>query len=545
MDEIPGALKDALAHRYELRRIIGHGGMATVYLGSDPKHRRDVAIKVLRPELAQSLGTRRFLNEIEIAARLTHPHVLPLYDSGDDGGFLYYVMPFVNGESLRDLLYRRTRLSVDETVEIVGSVADALTYAHRNGVVHRDIKPENILLSEGHPVVADFGIAKAVRTASGANLTRTGFPLGTPGYMSPEQAAGAVDLDETTDVFSLACVCYEMLVGAPPGRWHHAGGDTLANVDPTHREILQIVPRHMEHALARAMAIDPLRRFTTPTAFAEALRSPGSAPRQYDESEVRRIIQHAADLDAQRETQSGAMTIGSIEQIAQDVGIPKEHVLQAARALTRAVEPASEEQSDLPERRSVLGGPTRAEIDRTVDGEVPQSEHDAILAEIRHSLGIVGHHTSESKSLMWSGRKLQEPGLALDLDTMFEEEPPDVRVRIVTRKGRTHIHVEKALVGTAWAVYGGILGGVGAGGVALSIVFGGVVFSLAPAVVVGASLGFVGGGWALAKKTYASAAQRQIDRLRSLADRIAEYVAEAAVPDAAVDELTHNPQVNT
>jgi len=191
-DAIPPDLAAALADRYALRRVLGRGGMATVYLADDKKHHRAVALKVLLPGLAAFLGVERFLKEIQIAAGLQHPHILTLHDSGEAGGFLYYVMPYIEGASLRQQLEGppRRALSQPQALAIAEPVADALSYAHRMGVLHRDIKPENILFSQGHPIVADFGIAKAVSTAGGANLTRTGFPVGTPGYMIPDQPAG-------------------------------------------------------------------------------------------------------------------------------------------------------------------------------------------------------------------------------------------------------------------------------------------------------------------------------------------------------------------
>ena len=182
--DLPAELQAALAPRFELLRVLGRGGMATVYLAEDHKHQRDVALKVLRPDLAASIGSERFLKEIQIAARLTHPNILALHDSGEASGFLYYVMPYIDGLSLRQRLEQERRLQPQEALAVVRPVADALGYAHRMGVFHRDIKPENILFSQGHPIVADFGIAKAISTAGGVNLTRTGFPLGTPGYMS-------------------------------------------------------------------------------------------------------------------------------------------------------------------------------------------------------------------------------------------------------------------------------------------------------------------------------------------------------------------------
>ena len=206
----------ALSERYRIERELGRGGMATVYLAEDLKHRRKVAVKVLAPELGETLGASRFLREIEIAARLNHPHILPLHESGSAGELLYYVMPYVEGESLRQRLEREKQLPVADALRIAHEVADALDYAHRRGVVHRDIKPENILLEEQHAVVADFGIARAIVATGGEKLTTTGLVIGTPVYMSPEQVAGSTDLDGRSDVYSLACVTYEMLVGQPP-----------------------------------------------------------------------------------------------------------------------------------------------------------------------------------------------------------------------------------------------------------------------------------------------------------------------------------------
>ncbi len=219
MEVSASRLGAALSGQYAIERVLGRGGMATVYLAKDVKHGRAVAVKVLKPDLAAALGPVRFLREIEIVARLTHPHILPLHDSGEANGLLYYVMPFVEGGSLRTWLNREKTVELTEALRIVREVAGALTYAHRQGIVHRDIKPENILLAEGHAVVADFGIAKALSAVSSHELTQSGFPLGTFGYMSPEQAAGSAQLAAGTDVFSLACVFYEMVVGEVPGVW--------------------------------------------------------------------------------------------------------------------------------------------------------------------------------------------------------------------------------------------------------------------------------------------------------------------------------------
>src|SRR5437870_11505022 len=217
MADLVERLRAALADRYTIERELGHGGMATVYLARDARHDRYVALKVLDPELAASVGADRFLREIRIAAGLTHPHILPLYDSGQAREFLYYAMPYVEGESLRDLLQREHQLPVGEAVRIAREVADALVAAHGRGIVHRDIKPENILLEEGHAVVADFGIARAIEAAGGGDQrTETGGVVGTPAYMSPEQASGARDVDGRTHVYSRGSVLYETPVGEPP-----------------------------------------------------------------------------------------------------------------------------------------------------------------------------------------------------------------------------------------------------------------------------------------------------------------------------------------
>jgi serine/threonine-protein kinase len=209
-------LTTALADRYVIKEELGAGGMATVYLAHDLKHDRHVALKVLRPELADVIGAERFLQEIRVTANLHHPHIVQLYDSGEVAGVLYYVMPLVEGESLRDKLTRENQLSIDEALAITRWVADALDYAHRRNLIHRDIKPENILLQEGAPLVADFGIALAVSRGAGERITESGVSLGTPFYMSPEQATGDRELDARSDVYALGCVLYEMLAGDPP-----------------------------------------------------------------------------------------------------------------------------------------------------------------------------------------------------------------------------------------------------------------------------------------------------------------------------------------
>jgi serine/threonine-protein kinase len=281
MNGLPDRLKSALADRYAIERELGSGGMATVYLAHDLKHDREVAVKVLHPELAAVLGAERFLNEIRVTANLQHPHILPLHDSGEAGGFVYYVMPYVEGESLREKLDREKELSIDETIEIAKAVASALDYAHRHSVIHRDIKPENILLHDGQPVVADFGIALAVSAAGGTRLTETGLSLGTPQYMSPEQAMGDRVLDGRSDVYSLGCVVYEMLVGEPPHTGPTAQAVIAKIVTDTPRPVTDhrgTVPFHIDLALGKALEKLPADRFTTAREFAEALSDPRLAP---------------------------------------------------------------------------------------------------------------------------------------------------------------------------------------------------------------------------------------------------------------------------
>jgi eukaryotic-like serine/threonine-protein kinase len=280
LSEIAVRLVAALSDRYRIERELGQGGMATVYLAHDIKHDRRVALKVLKPELAAVLGADRFVQEIKTTAALQHPHILPLFDSGVADSFLYYVMPFIDGETLRSKLDRETQLGIDESVRIATNIADALDYAHRHGVIHRDIKPENILLHEGRPMVADFGIALAVSAAAGGRMTETGLSLGTPHYMSPEQATAEKEISARSDIYSLASVLYEMLSGQPP----HLGGSAQQIIMKIVTEeaapvtkLRKSVPNNVAAAVAIALEKLPADRFESAARFADALKNPAYA----------------------------------------------------------------------------------------------------------------------------------------------------------------------------------------------------------------------------------------------------------------------------
>jgi len=282
MPDLLERLKSALAGRYAVEREVGRGGMAAVFLAEDLKHHRQVAIKVLHPDISSDVATERFFREIEIVAGLTHPHILPLHDSGQADGLLYCVMPYIEGESLLERLQREKQLPLEDALQIAREVAEALNYAHDRGIIHRDIKPANILLQEGHAVVADFGIARALEQAGGASITHTGVAVGTPTYMSPEQASGAQDLDGRTDIYALGCVLYQMLAGTPP----YAGVTPLAVMKrhsqdpvPSVRTVRDTISETVEHAISRALAKVPTDRYQTAGEFASALLAPDLAGR--------------------------------------------------------------------------------------------------------------------------------------------------------------------------------------------------------------------------------------------------------------------------
>ncbi len=513
VDDIPETLRAALPERYQLQRVLGRGGMATVYLAEDLRHERKVAVKVLHPELAASIAVERFLKEIGISARLNHPHILTLIDSAEAGGFLYYVTPFVEGGSLRALFEREGRLKPARALEIVEEVADALGYAHRTGIVHRDIKPENILLAEGHAVVADFGVAKAISTAGGAQLTRTGFPVGTLGYMSPEQAAGRADLDERTDIYSLACVFYEAVIGEVPGMWM---GDEAARVGrfvdapPGHRERLDVLPGSVEFALVRAMRLRPEERFLTAGEFARALEEGLSGEgRRYSDQEAREIVRRAAEIEA-LPTRDGALSLGGIQQIAAEVGIAPEHVQEAAGALEGVQEPELES-------GGFFGITGKIELERVLGLEVSQQQYGILLEEIRDAIGHAGTvNETFNRSLSWEHRP---SGWG---------EPSPLRITVSPGEGRTRIRIraykgyEEDVMGIVVVTFGIVFGFLS------GVVTGELGAGIPGAIVVGAA---VASTWyALLRGVFHRKVRKRLRTLSALLDRLADHVGAASGP---------------
>ena len=524
--DVPSDLAAAVAQRYEIRRVLGRGGMATVYLAWDRKHQREVAVKVLRPDLAASIGSERFLKEIQIAARLNHPHILALHDSGEAGTFLFYVMPYIEGGSLRQRI-AAGRMTADEALAIAAPVADALTYAHRMGIFHRDIKPENILFSQGHPVVGDFGIAKAISTAGGANLTRTGFPLGTPGYMSPEQAAGLTDLDERSDVYSLAAVVYEMLVGEIPGRWPTEEAVRIGrflDAVPAHRARLAQAGPTLEGGLVRGLAIRHDQRTATPGALLADLRGVAPPRRRYGDGDVQEIVRRAAELEATNPTTSGAMTIGGVEQLAAEVGIPADLVRSAARSLdARATPPAPP--APPPKKNWFLGAPTRLLYERIVDGEVPDADFPLMVDEIRRALQNVGQVSQLGRSFAWT---MSRSGASAR----------SVEVVVTVRGGCTRITVQEPLNNLIGGIFGGIGGGMGGGGMGpiIGVLIEGV--GMADAAVAAIIPLWLMVTFATARTAYYYAVRRRTRALVELADRLEALARDLALP---VPQLRSDP----
>jgi serine/threonine protein kinase len=513
-------IRNALADRYVIERELGAGGMATVYLARDLKHTRDVAVKVMKPELTAAVGSERFLREIQITAQLNHPHILSLHDSGEADDLLYYVMPYISAGSLRLRLKREAPLAFQETIRINAQIASALDHAHKHRVIHRDVKPENILFWEGLPVVADFGIAKAVSEADRDHLTRTGVPVGTPGYMSPEQAMGYTVLDERTDVYSLACVVYEMLIGATPAVW--AAGDAqrlgrFLDAPPEHRECLNLLPGRIEQALVKALAVAPHDRFPSPGDFADALEAAVESHDSFSDEQVREILGRAAELQAEHPTGEG-LTIGAVEQVAADVGIPPEHVREAMRQLQMpgagvldAAAPLSvTRRSERPKFFDSPPGRSKQDkilIERTLEDEIPPERFETIVEEIESRLGIVGHVSVLGGSLTWSPAA---PG-------------PDGRRIVVTLtplghlRHKTRIRIAESLELVGWRQAVPAWGGIGGG--MLGVMLGGSTGDPL-AVVLSAAL-FAGLGIFIAKNSLVSAMEESRRKeLQLLSDRL-------------------------
>ena len=489
--------------------------MATVYIAYDRKHHRDVALKVMRPDIAATIGADRFLKEIQIVARMVHPHILSLHDSGEADGFIYYVMPYIDGGSLRDRVGKDKRMSADQAIAIAEPIADALSYAHGCGVLHRDIKPENVLFARAHPIVADFGIAKAVSTASdGIVLTRTGISLGTPGYMSPEQAAGFTDVDVGTDVYSLAILVYEMIVGEIPGRW--VSEDSFRSgrfLDATaaHKPRLAAAGAVVEGALVRALALRPDQRTATPQAFIEDLRGKSKAGRRtYRPDEIEAIVNRAAELEISNPTQSGSMTMGGVEQIARDVGIPTELVRRAERSLSQRT--LSRELAVEPPRDNIfIGGPTRILFERMVDGELDERDYSELVDEIRRCMKEVGQVSQIGRSFTWMLNK---------------GTSRNVEIVVSVRPGKTRILVQENLNNLIGAIFGGIGGGMGGGGLGpmMGLMFGALGLpGVAAAFFVPAWLTIV---YATARTSYNYAVKRREKKLSGVADRLAALAEE-------------------
>jgi tRNA A-37 threonylcarbamoyl transferase component Bud32 len=316
MSDAGARLTSALADRYRIERELGQGGMATVYLAHDVRHDRKVALKVLRPELAAILGGERFLAEIKTTAHLQHPHILSLFDSGEAEGLIYYVMPYVEGESVRDRLMRERQLPVEDAIRITREVADALSYAHEHGVVHRDIKPENILLHGGHAMVADFGIALAAsRSDGGTRMTETGMSLGTPHYMAPEQAMGERDITPKADIYALGCVLYEMLAGEPPFTGPTAQSIIARVLTEQPRSLTlqrHTIPPALDAVVMRALEKLPADRFATATAFSEALANPASVAAMATASGTRALSSERVRRDWRSRIALPALAVAAI-----------------------------------------------------------------------------------------------------------------------------------------------------------------------------------------------------------------------------------------
>jgi tRNA A-37 threonylcarbamoyl transferase component Bud32/AraC-like DNA-binding protein len=431
--EVGPRLSRALEGRYTVERLLGTGGMATVWKARDERHHRPVAIKVLAETVSRAVGSERFLREIRITAALNHPHVVPLLDSGEADGLLYAVMPLIAGESLRGLLNRQERLPLEQAVQVVGQVGAALDHAHRQEVVHRDIKPENILFSEGLAVVSDFGIARAMSLAGPHNLTRTGFGVGTLGYMSPEQAAGREDIDARADVFGLAVVAYEMLVGALPGGWMTDDAVRVGrylDAPDEHRALLDTFPGRVEQTLVKGLAVRPADRHETPGDLARSLAEAAEGSRALSEAQVQEVLRRATELELEEETaEPSALTLGSLEQVAAEVGIAPSTVRRAVGEVVGGGPPS-------------VPAPGKKKSDHLVAHRVARAEmepedHEALVGLIQDRLGIAGHVTVLGRTLTWSPAN---PG----------DDARKIVVTVRAEEGRTQIHCEERLELSGW-----------------------------------------------------------------------------------------------
>jgi serine/threonine protein kinase len=346
-------------------------------------------------------------------------------------------------------------MSAERAIEIAAPIADALSYAHHLGVLHRDIKPENVLFAQSHPIVADFGIAKAVSSAtSGAQLTRTGISLGTPGYMSPEQAAGFADVDARTDVYSLAILVYEMIVGEIPGRWvteDSTRAGRFLDCPSSQRAMLSNAGSVVEGALVRALALRPDQRTATPARFIEELRGLALAVRRkYRPDEIEAIVNRAAEIEATNPTESGSMTMGGVEGIAREVGIDTRAVRSAVSQLSPRTN-SRDSALEQPKSNILIGGPTRLLYQRVIDGELSEGDYPILVDEIRTIVGEVGQVSQLGHSFSWVLSKGQS-GLR------------SIEVAVTVRGGKTRITVQENLGGLIGAIFGGIGGGMGGGG---------------------------------------------------------------------------------
>ena len=539
MPELIELLRSGLEGQYDVERELGRGGMSTVFLARDLKHDRQVALKVLRPDLASVVGSNRFLQEIKLTASLNHPHILPLLDSGAIDGLVYYVMPFVTGGSLRGRLELGAPLELSEALRLVRQVASALDYAHRAGVVHRDVKPENILFSEGLAVVADFGVAKAVSTVDRQTLTRSGFPVGTLGYMSPEQAAGRTDLDERTDVFSLACVVYEMLVGDTPAGWPSPEDSRLGRFleAPTgHRAHLDRLPGRAEQCLTRALALRATDRFQIPGEFVEALATAAEGRDPIPDEEMRAILARATEMEAERaavlESGNRALTMGSVEQVAAEVGIPPARVREAA-AEVRGASDSGREATGLAAREPALAhlwrrNPTflrapdvsfakeRLTAERAVEGEIAEAAYPEVVDVIQDELDLVGHVSTVGRTLTWSPARQGT-------------ESRQIVVTVRPREGVTDLHVEEQIEMAGWRIFAP---GWGAGaGALLGLATAAMLGVQEQAILVLALPAAIFGAIATVKGMVNTKAQNASPQLQRVLDRLTDLVKRDSAPD--------------